>query len=228
MGLPRRFPLSGARLAFVAVLCAPAAARAEPAPTGGPFLAASVGGGDVGDAPPGLVGGEIDLRGHLELGYGDGRLWSAALSLGLVRAGYTNQQPPPEGIQPDADLRLHRIGFGAAVEGHLPLGRISPVIGAAVMVDRLSASASGALLGVRGEYFDATDVAPGFELRAGADVRVHAAIQLGLRAGWSWTRADLEGLTDGARWLNGPGLELRVTIDAGGFRMSDPAPPAVP
>jgi hypothetical protein len=223
MQSPRRPSRALARLAAVIVLGAPAAARAEPS-TGGPFLAASVGGGDVGDAPPGLAGADLDLRGHLELGYGDGRLWSAALSLGLARAGYANQQMPPEGILPDADLRLRRIGFGAAVEGHLPLGRVTPVIGAVASVDRLSASASGALLGVRGEYFETTDVAPGFELRAGADVRVHPAIQLGLRAGWSWTHADLDGLTDGGRWLDGPGVELRVTIDASGFRMSDPAP----
>lgn len=220
---PRRIFGLSVGLAAAIVLGAPAA-RAEPAPAGGPFLAASVGGGDVGDAPPGMAGADLDLRGHLELGYGDGRLWSAALSLGLARAGYANRQEPPEGILPDADLRLRRIGFGVAVEGHLPLGRMRPVVGAAATVDRLSASASGALLGVRGEYFEATDVAPGLELRAGVDVRVHPAVQLGLRAGWSWTRADLDGLTDGARWLDGPGVELRVTIDASGFRMSDPSP----
>lgn len=219
---PRRPARGLACLALTAALAAPAAARAEPASAGGPFLAASAGGGDLGDAPPGLAGAGVDLRGHLELGYGDGRLWSAALSLGLARAGHLNRQPPPEGILPDADLRVRRIGFGAAVEGRLPLGRVTPVVGAAAMVDRLSATASGALLGVRGEYFEATDVGPGFELRAGVDVRVHPAVQLGLRAGWSWTRADLDGLTDGARWLDGPGVELRVTLDASGFRMSDP------
>src|SRR5688500_17810008 len=96
----RRPSLALARLAVVIVLGAPAPARAEPS-TGGPFLAASVGAGDVGDAPPGLAGADPDLRGHLELGYGDGRLWSAALSLGLARAGYANQQVPPEGILPD-------------------------------------------------------------------------------------------------------------------------------
>ncbi|HTE54107.1 MAG TPA: hypothetical protein VK698_24805 [Kofleriaceae bacterium] len=217
-------------LVGAALLLAAAPVGAQPASSAtvavpGPFLAASVGAGDVGDAAPGLTGGTFDLRGHLELGYGDGRFVSGALSLALARAGYANQLPPPESVQPDANLRLHRIGVGALVEGHLPMGRFTPTVGAGAYVDRLSASASGAVLGVRGEYFESTDVAPGFELRAGLDLRVHSAVVVGLRAGWSWTRADLDELTGGARWLSGPGVELRVSFDVSGFRMADPSPP---
>jgi len=199
-----------------ALLSSTGSASAEPA---GPFLAASVGGGELGDAPPGLTGGGLGLRGHLEVGYGDGRFIGGALSLALARADYTNRVPPPETIQPDADLRLTRVGFGAVVEGRLPLGRLTPSVGLGVYLDRLSAKAGGARLGIRGDYFATSDVAVGAELRAGLDLRVHPVVQIGARAGWSWSRADLGELTAGADWLAGPWLELRVTFDASGFRM---------
>jgi hypothetical protein len=223
--LPQSSPLA-VGLALGALLL-PQSGRAEPAESSaeraGPFLAASVGGGESGDAAPGLTGGGLGLRGRLEVGYGDGRFGSAALSLGLARSGYTNALPPPEMVLPDADLRVTRVGFGVAGEAHLPLGRVVPLVGAAATVDRVKATARGTLLGIRGDYFEASDVGVTIEARAGLDVRVHSAVLLGLRGGWSWTRADLEGLTDGGEWLGGPWLELRVTFDASGFRMASGA-----
>jgi hypothetical protein len=194
----------------------PASASARP----GPFLAASIGGGQVGDAAPGLTGSSPGLRGRLELGYGDGRFIRGALALVLARSSYTNAIAPPEMILADADLDLTRIGAGAVAEAHLPLGRLSPSLGAGVFADRMKASAGGVLLGISGDYFETSDLGLGVEARAGLDVRVHAVVQLGLRAGWSWTRADLGELTDGAEWLSGPWLELRLTFDTTGFRMS--------
>jgi hypothetical protein len=190
------------------------------APQPGPFLAASVGGGHLGDSAPGLVDGRLGLRGHLELGYGDGRYLSGAFSLALGRAGYDNNVPPPESVAPEADLSLTRVGFGAVAEGRLPLGRITPILGAGAYLDRMKATASGFLLGIKGDYFEATDVAVGVEARAGVDFRIHDAVELGARAGWTWSRVDLDELTGGADWLSGPWVELRVTFDASGFRMA--------
>jgi hypothetical protein len=220
-----------AALAALTLALAPSLAAAQPpgapgapaepeGPRPGPFLAASVGGGILGDAAPGLTGNEPGLRGHLELGYGDGRFASGALSLALGRTRYDNNQPPPGMVQPDANLSVNRIGFGAVGEGRLPLGRVVPILGAGLYVDRTSASASGALLGIRGEYFETSDISIGAEARAGVDLRIHSAVELGLRGGWSWSRADLDELTSGAAWLSGPWVELRVTFDASGFRMA--------
>src|SRR5882762_7209759 len=89
------------------VLAGGAVARADGA---GPFVAASVGGGEQGDASPGLEGGGIGLRGHLELGYGDGRFVSGALSLALARSSYDNHIAPPEMVRPQSGLELSRIG----------------------------------------------------------------------------------------------------------------------
>jgi hypothetical protein len=197
-------------------LVLPASGRAEPA---GPFLAASVGGGDLGDAA-GLTGGGLGLRGRLEVGYGDGRFLAGAFGLVLSRSSYTNDIPPPEGILPETDLRLTRIGFGAAGDVRLPLGRVTPSLGAGATIDRFKATARGALFGIRGNYFEESDVGVTLEARAGVDLRVHAAVLLGLRGGWSWSRADLEQLTDGSEWLNGPWLELRVAFDTSGFLMT--------
>lgn len=220
--MPLSSPLA-AGLALGALLL-PLGARAQPAASSadkaGPFLAASAGAGESGDSAPGLTGGGVGPRGRLEVGYGDGRFGSAALSLALSRSSYTNAIPPPEMILPDGDLRVTRVGFGVAGEAHLPLGRVVPVLGAAATVDRVKATARGTLLGIRGDYFEASDVGVTIEARAGLDVRVHSAVLLGLRGGWSWTRADLDQLTDGGEWLAGPWLELRVTFDASGFRMA--------
>lgn len=216
--------LAGRLALGTALVAAAGAARAESADEEGarpgPFLAAAIGGGETRDAPPGLTGGGLGLRGHLEVGYGDGRFVSGALSLALARARYTNNIPPPEMVLPDADLELDRIGFGAVVEGRLPLGRVAPSLGAGAYLDRMSASAAGSLLGISGDYFETSDVALGIEARAGVDVRVHRAVALGARAGWSWSRADLDELTGGARWLSGPWIELRVAFDTSGFRMA--------
>ena len=84
----------------------------------------------------------------------------------------------------------------------------------------MSATARGSALGIRVNYFETTDIAVGFEARAGFDVRVHDAVELGLRAGWHWSRTDLVDLTGGAEWLSGPWIELRATFDASGFRMA--------
>jgi hypothetical protein len=205
---------------------APAFARAqageeeEEGARPGPFLAASVGGGTMGDASPGLTGSSPGLRGHIEVGYGDGRYLSGALSLALGRSYYDNTIEPPGDVQPEGDLRLTRLGFGAVGEGRLPLGRVVPILGAGAYLDRMSASARGALLGISGDYFEADDLAVGLEARAGVDVRVHDAVEIGVRAGWHFSRADLEELTGGAAWLSGPWVELRVTFDASGFRMA--------
>ena len=186
----------------------------------GPFLAASVGGGRLGDVEPGLTGADPGLRGHLEVGYSDGRYLSGALSVALGRTYYDNTVPPPEMLQPDASVHVNRVGFGAVVEGRLPLGRLAPTLGAGAYLDRMSVAARGAALGIRVDYFETTDVAVGFEARAGFDVRVHDAVELGLRAGWHWSRTDLADLTGGSEWLSGPWIELRVTFDASGFRMA--------
>jgi hypothetical protein len=186
----------------------------------GPFLAASMGGGAMGDASPGLTGSSPGLRGHLEVGYGDGRFWSGALSVALGRSYYDNTIEPPEDVQPEDSIRLTRVGFGAVGEGRLPLGRVVPLLGAGVYLDRMSAAARGSLIGIQGDYFEADDLAVGLEARVGVDVRVHAAVEVGARAGWHWSRADLAELTGGAAWLSGPWVELRVTFDASGFRMA--------
>jgi hypothetical protein len=185
----------------------------------GPFLAASLGGGQQSDSAPGLTGGDLGLRGHLEIGYSDGRHLSGALALALGRTYYDNTMPPPPNVQPD-DLHVTRVGFGAVFEGRLPLGRLVPIAGAGAYLDRMKAAARGNALGIRVDYFEATDVAVGVEARAGFDVRVHDAIELGLRGGWHWSRTDLAELTGGAEWLSGPWLELRATFDASGFRMA--------
>jgi hypothetical protein len=225
---PARRSPPAAGLALLALTAAAGAALAQPAaqpsaqeeepPAPGPFLAASIGGGELGDAAPGLRGGGLGLRGHLELGYGDGRFVSGALSLALARAGYDNDLPPPEMVTPDADLGLRRIGVGAVGEARLPLGWFIPTAGAGLYADHVRASAGGTLLGVHGDYFEESGLGLGVELRAGADLRIHRAVQLGARAGWSWTRADLAQLTAGPAWLSGPWLELRLTFDASGFR----------
>jgi len=224
-------PTLAASLAL-ATAAAPAATRAQPA-TGadqggrpGPFMAASLGGGEVGDAPPGLTGGGLGLGGHLEVGYGDGRFVSGAVSVLAGRTSYDNNVPPPEMVQPASGLSVTRIGLGAVGEGSLPLGRVTTSLGLGTYLERVKASASGSLAGVHGNYFEASDVGIGFEARAGLDLRVHNAVLLGLRAGWSWSRADLDALTSGeARWLSGPWIELRVAFDASGFRMASAAPP---
>ncbi len=214
-------------LLAAAALAAPGSVRAqdpeeeeeEELPQPGPFLAASMGGGQLSDAEPGLTGGDLGLRRHLELGYGDGRHVSGALSLALGRTYYDNTVPPPDMLQPGS-LHISRVGFGAVVEGRLPLGRFAPVAGAGAYLDRMSATARGSALGIRVDYFETTDIAVGVEARAGFDVRVHDAVELGLRAGWHASRTDLAELTDGNEWLSGPWLELRATFDASGFRMA--------
>jgi hypothetical protein len=186
----------------------------------GPFLAASMGGGAMGDASPGLTGSSPGLRGHLEVGYGDGRYLSGALSVALGRSYYDNTIEPPDDVAPEGNLRLSRLGFGAVGEGRLPLGRVVPILGGGAYLDRMSAAARGSLLGISGDYFEVDDLAVGLEARAGVDVRVHRAVEIGLRAGWHWSRADLAELTGGSAWLSGPWAELRVTFDASGFRMA--------
>jgi hypothetical protein len=195
----------------------------EAGPRGAPFLSASIGGGALSDAGPGLTGGDPGLRGHLEVGYGDGRQLSGALSVALGRTGYDNTVPPPEGLQPESTLHVNRVGFGGVAEGRLPLGRLTPIVGAGVYLDRMTAKARGSALGITVDYFDTTDIAIGVEARAGADLRVHAAVELGIRAGWHWSRADFDDLTGGPTWLSGPSIELRATFDASGFRMAPPS-----
>jgi hypothetical protein len=219
----------------IALAAAPGLARAQPpgapepeeeeeeGPRPAPFLAASIGGGALSDAEPGLTGGVVGVRGHLELGYGDGRFVSGALSVALGRTNYDNTIPPPESVQPESSLHVNRVGFGAVGEGRLPLGRVVPVLGAGAYLDRLSAKARGSALGIHVNYFDDSDVALGFEARAGVDVRVHPAVELGARAGWYWSRADFDDLTGGAAWMSGPWIELRVSFDASGFRMAPPS-----
>ena len=219
------------RLALLAVAAAGGASAPvhaqEPAapapPVPGPFMAASMGGGSLGDVSPGLTGGGLGLRGHLEVGYGDGRYMSGALAVALGRTSYDNNIPPPEMVLADADLDVNRLGFGVVGEGRLPLGRVTPILGAGAFLDRMSATASGALLGIRGDYYETTDIAVGVEARAGLDIRVHEAVEIGARAGWHFTRTNLAELTGGSEWLSGPWLELRVTFDASGFRMAPPS-----
>ncbi len=217
-------PALGAALVLAGGAAGRPARAEEPGAGPGPFLAASIGGGELGDASPGLNGGALGLRGHLELGYGDGRFVSGALSLALARSSYASDIPPPEMVVPEGDLELSRVGIGAVGEGRLPLGRAALSVGAGAFVDRMNAVASGSLLGIRGDYFQARSVAIGLEARTGVDLRIHPVVTVGLRAGWGWCRADLDELTGGAAWLSGPWLELRITLDASGFRMTS-APP---
>jgi hypothetical protein len=210
-------------------VAAPGLARAQPSeeeedegPRPAPFLAASIGGGALSDAEPGLTGGVLGVRGPLDRGYSDGRHVSGALSVALGRSTYDNTVPPPESVNAESSLHVNRVGFGAVGEGRLPLGRITPVLGAGAYLDRLSAKARGSALGIHVDYFDQTDVALGFEARAGLDLRVHPAVELGVRLGWYWSRADFDELTGGAAWLSGPWIELRASFDASGFRMGPP------
>ena len=151
---------------------------------------------------------------------------SGALSLALGRTYYDNTRPAADMLQPGS-LHSARSASARWFEGRLPLGRFAPVAGAGAYLDRMSATARGSALGIRVDYFETTDIAVGVEARAGFDVRVHDAVELGLRAGWHASRADLAELTDGNEWLSGPWLEVRATFDASGFRMATGSASAV-
>lgn len=186
------------------------------------FLAAALGVASSGDAPPGLSDPSPAVAGHLELGVDLHGVFSVAVATSLARAWYDNTIEPPEMITPGSSLTLTRKAIGATVEGKLPLGGFSPVIGGGVYLVKATGSARGDLLGIDAEYYRESDTALALEGRAGADVRLSSAVWLGLRASYTWYRAELPELTGGTASLGGLGLEARLTFDLTGFR---PAPP---
>ena len=187
------------------------------------FLATAIGVGASGSADPGLVNPSPALLGHLEVGVEYRGIASLALSAPLGRSWYDNTAPPPEGVTPDDSLVVSRAGLGLVGEGRLtllqPLDTVSFTFGGGAYLDRVSARAGGAVLGVEGDYYEESDVGIAAEGRVGADLRLGRAALLGLRAGWMWYQADLPDVTDGAASLGGPFVELRVTFDITGLRM---------
>lgn len=187
------------------------------------FLATAIGVGASGRAEPDLVGPSPALLGHLEVGVEYRGVVSLALATALGRSWYDNTVPPPDGVSPDDSLVVTRAGLGAVAEGRLallePLDTISFTAGGGAYLDRVSAKARGAVLGVGGNYYEDSDVGLAVEGRVGADLRLGRAALLGLRAGWMWYGADLPDLTDGQVSLGGPFVELRLTLDITGLRM---------
>ena len=192
------------------------------------LLATSIGVGAPGEAPPGLVDPSLALVGHIELGVADptGHA-TVALAASLGRAWYDNTVPPPEETTPRDSVILSRAGLGLVAEGRLPLGRITPVVGGGAYVHRTSARAEGTVLGIRGTYYAEEDDGFAVEARTGVDWQVHEAAEVGLRAGWTWVRADLPELAQDDP-LGGPSVELRLTLDLTGFRQDAGDHPAVP
>ena len=106
------------------------------------FLAAAIGAGASGQAPPGLVGPSPAITGHLEVGVEYRQVVSLALATSLGRAWYDNTVPPPEGVSAGDSLVLSRAGLGLVAEGRLPLGRrVSLPAGGGAYLDRVSARA---------------------------------------------------------------------------------------
>jgi hypothetical protein len=192
------------------------------------LLATSIGVGLPGESPPGLVDPSRALVGHLELGLEDPSGHArVAVAASLARAWYDNTIPPPDGTTPRDSVILSRAGFGVVAEGRLPLGRITPVAGGGLYFHRTSARAEGTVLGIRGTYYDEHDDGFGVEARAGADLQLSGAVEIGVRGGWTWARADLPDLVhDGA--VGGPSIELRLTLDLTGFRHDATPDPAIP
>jgi len=187
------------------------------------FLATAIGVGASGRAEPGLVGPSPALAGHLEVGVEYREVVSVALATALGRSWYDNTVRPPEGVSPDDSLVVSRAGLGAVVEGRLvlrePLDTVSFTAGGGAYLDRVSAKAGGAVLGVGGNYYEESDVGLAAEGRLGADLRLGRPALLGVRAGWMWYRAELPEVTDGEVSLGGPFVELRLTLDITGLRM---------
>lgn len=184
------------------------------------FLATAIGVGASGQAEPGLVDPSPALAGHLEVGVEWSESVSIALATALARSWYDNTVPPPEGVSPGDSLVLSRAGLGLVVEGRVPLtAAFSLAGGGAAYLNRVSARARGSVLGVGGDYYEDSDVGPAVEARAGADLRLGGAVQLGLRGGWMWYGADLPDVTDGSVALGGPSVELRLAIDISDLRM---------
>src|SRR5688500_17811807 len=192
------------------------------------LLATSIGVGAPGESPPELVSPSPALVGHVELGVREpsGHA-SVALAASLARTWYDNTVPPPDGTSPRDSLIVSRAGLGLVAEGRLPLGAFAPVVGGGAYWHRTSARAEGTVLGIRGAYFSEEDDGFALEARTGVDWQAHAAAAVGVRAGWTWARATLPGLTQDAA-VGGPSVVLRLTIDLTGFRSVSKKDPAIP
>jgi hypothetical protein len=181
------------------------------------FLATALGLGSSADAPPELVNPSPAIAGHVELGVELHRVVSLAVATSMARTWYSNTVEPPEMVGAGR-LTLTRTAIGAVVEGKLPAGRVTPVLGAGAYLLKATAAASGDLLGIDVEYYRESDTTFALEGRAGADLRLSSAVELGVRASYTWYRADLPELTGGPSALGGLGLEARLTFDLTGFR----------
>ncbi|HLU65706.1 MAG TPA: hypothetical protein VKZ63_05495 [Kofleriaceae bacterium] len=182
------------------------------------FLATALGVGSSAEAPPGLIEPTPAIAGHLELGLDLRRVATIAIATSLARSWYDNTVPPPESVTAGDHVVLTRAALGVTAEGRWPLGPVAPVVGGGVYVLKASASASGALLGIRGEYYRESDTGLGLEARAGADLDLSDGVVLGLRGGYTWARAELPGLTDGAATVGGLSIEARIAVDLTGLR----------